>query len=319
MSLSPDIVRDDQHLVRYLLGLLPDDEAERLDEAAIVDDELALRLRSVEDDLVDAYVAGTLGWDTRQRFGAVYLASPIRREKVKFAERFLNAIDRAPLSNHAVTTPIAVTAPVPENVQPFGVRPGIAPRRLQRPAFTWLAAAAALVLLSLSTLLFEEVRLRRGLTDAQRQNAAIGDRARDLENQLGDQRAANLDTRREIDRIRAAQLPTPALVLLPQTRATAPLSTIAVPPGTGVVTFDLRLDANDFPRYQVALKDPATNLIVWRSDVLAPNPARRAPTVSVAIPASVMKPQHYALELTGRRPAGGLESVGNYGFQIETR
>jgi hypothetical protein len=321
MSLSHDIARDDQYLVRYLLGLLPDDEAERLDEAAIVDDEFACRLRNVEEDLVDAYVAGTLDWDTLQRFGAIYLASPLRREKVKFAERFLNAVDRTPLSKDAKASAAEVKAPavdVIEKVQPLVARPEAMPRVAPRRRVTWLAAAAV-VILSVSALLFEEVRLQRGLDQARRQGAAISDRAEDLEKQLDDQRAANTDTRRELDRIRTAQLPTPAFVLLPQTRATAPVSTIAVPPGTGFVTFELRLDANDFPRYQAALRDPATNLIVWRSDILTPNPALRSPTVSVAIPARVMKPQHYALELAGRPLAGGLESVGNYGFQIETR
>jgi hypothetical protein len=319
MSLSHDIARDDQYLVRYLLGLLPDDEAERLDEAAIVDDEFAFRLRTVEEDLVDAYVAGTLDWDTLQRFGAIYLASPRRREKVKFAERFLNAVDRTPLSKEDVKAPAAeVNAPVVDKIQPFVARPEAMPRIASRRRFTWLGAAAVVVL-SVSALFVEEVRLRRGLDEARRQGMAISGRAQDLERQLDDQRAANTDTRRELDRIRTAQLPTPAFVLLPQTRATAPVSTIAVPPGIGFVTFELRLDANDFPRYQAALKDPATNLIVWRSDVLTPNPALRSPTVSVAIPARVIKPQHYSLELAGRTPAGGLESVGNYGFQIETR
>jgi hypothetical protein len=58
--MSPhDSSSDDEQLVRYLLGLLPDEEAERLDELSIADDELAWRLRAVEDDLVDAYVTGS--------------------------------------------------------------------------------------------------------------------------------------------------------------------------------------------------------------------------------------------------------------------
>ena len=313
MSLPHELVQDDQYLVRYLLGLLPDDEAERLDEAAIVDDEVAFRVRNVEEDLVDGYVAGTLDWDTLQQFSAIYLASPLRREKVQFADRLLSAVDRAQQKKDAARPPVV------EKVQAFSPRPPVTPRMASRPGFTWLPAAAALLILSCSALLFEEVRLHRGLSEAQRQRVAMNDRAQTLEKQLVDQRATTTDTQKELDRIRTAALPMPAFVLLPQTRATAPVSTIAVPSGAGVVTFDLRLDANDFPRYQVALKDPATNLIVWRSDILAPNPGRRPPTISVAIPANVMKPQHYALELTGRSAAGGLESIGNYGFQIEAR
>jgi len=63
-----DTPLDDQQLVRYLLGLLPPHEADRFDEASVVDDEVAARLRGVEDDLVDAYVRGTLAIDLRERF-----------------------------------------------------------------------------------------------------------------------------------------------------------------------------------------------------------------------------------------------------------
>ena len=50
---------DRAHLVRYLLDLLPEDEAERLDLASIVDDDVASRLCLVESDLVDDYVTGS--------------------------------------------------------------------------------------------------------------------------------------------------------------------------------------------------------------------------------------------------------------------
>ena len=49
---------DDELVVRYLLGALPDDDTECLDELSITDDEFVLRLRTVERDLIDAYVKG---------------------------------------------------------------------------------------------------------------------------------------------------------------------------------------------------------------------------------------------------------------------
>jgi hypothetical protein len=85
MPLSSESGPDNQVLVRYLLGLLPDEDAERLDEASIADDEVAWRLRVVEDDLVDAYVNGTLAGETRKRFELVISSSERRREKVQFA------------------------------------------------------------------------------------------------------------------------------------------------------------------------------------------------------------------------------------------
>src|SRR5215468_2506004 len=122
------LAHEDRQLVRYLLGMLSDTDAERLDELSIVDDEIAARLRSIENDLVDAYVCGTLEGELRERFESFYLASPLRREKVKFARGFLNAVDRLP---EAATTTTSV-APVPAPVS-------------RRRKFIWLGSAAGLL------------------------------------------------------------------------------------------------------------------------------------------------------------------------------
>ena len=68
-----------------MLGLLPDEATERLDEASIADDEVAARLRSVETDLIDSYVRGQLAGATLERFESYYLSSPRRRENVRLA------------------------------------------------------------------------------------------------------------------------------------------------------------------------------------------------------------------------------------------
>jgi hypothetical protein len=305
MSLSHELVQDDRQLVRYLLGLLAEEETERLDEASIADEEVASRLCTVENDLVDAYVRGTLDGETLERFNSFYLASPRRRHKVRFAERFLGAVDRAPRP-----APRASAASTGLNVIR---RMSIAPRSKS----IWRVAAAALLVVACGVLVLEDVRLRRGLREAGRESEALHERAQSLTRQLDQQRAAHAEIVREGDRIRAA-LPTrtTALVLLPQTRAMGPVSTIAVLPGTDVVAIDLRLEPGDFSGYQVALKDPATNDVVWRSDPLTPTASRRPPTISVAVPADVLKPQHYSFELTGRR-AAATEVVGSYTLRIE--
>src|SRR5882724_3941218 len=77
---------DDQVLVRYLLGALPEEEAERLDGLSIADDAFAWRLNAVENDLVDGYVRGELSSDDLARFKNSYLSSPKRLQKLEFAE-----------------------------------------------------------------------------------------------------------------------------------------------------------------------------------------------------------------------------------------
>ena len=72
MSLLRDSAAENERLVRYLVGLLPADEAERLDEQSIVDDDVACRLLSVENDLVDAYVREQLDPALQEDLGVLF-------------------------------------------------------------------------------------------------------------------------------------------------------------------------------------------------------------------------------------------------------
>ena len=80
-----DPTYDQNALVHYLLGSLPEAETERLDELSIADAALAAKLEAAENDLIDAYVHGELTGETLEKFRTYYLASPTRRERVKFA------------------------------------------------------------------------------------------------------------------------------------------------------------------------------------------------------------------------------------------
>src|SRR4029077_15497567 len=90
---DPNHVQD-HAVVQYLLGAAPHEQTELLDRLSVSDDDFARRLAVVEDDLVDAYVRGELSGDTLERFRSFYLSSPLRREKVRFAEAFLPLADR---------------------------------------------------------------------------------------------------------------------------------------------------------------------------------------------------------------------------------
>src|SRR5262245_60930343 len=221
MSPSLESGPNDRELVRYLLGLLSEEETERLDELSITDEEIAWRLRSVEDDLVDAYVGGSLEGDTLERFETFYLSSPRRREKVKFAANLRRAIEKA-------APPEVVAVPVGKPAAPevAAVPAGRAP-----DTGVWRWAAAAAVVAALGTALaVEEVRLRHGLVEARRETAALDQRTRDLEQQLATARATPAVTPVEPSRpdsvmAQARPVETVALLLLPQTRSVTSLAT----------------------------------------------------------------------------------------------
>jgi anti-sigma factor RsiW len=79
---------NNQTLHEYLLGSLPEAEAERFDELSFTDENFADALKIAENDLVDAYIHDELTGATLAKFKTHYLASPLRREKVEFARAF---------------------------------------------------------------------------------------------------------------------------------------------------------------------------------------------------------------------------------------
>jgi len=337
MSLPHASGPDDQQLVRYLLGLLTDKEIERLDELTMVDDDVAWRLRAVENDLVDAYLTGGLTGETLERFETVYLASPRRRQKVEFAGNFVRALDRAPAP---AGQGAAAGEPVPETVAAPEGTPQLASGSFERPVLrsgaTWILSAAAMLLLCASAgLLVRNFQVARELNESRNERTTLSQRVSDLEQQLKSQEAAHADAIDELERARASHpeasqtpvtvrtpdrsgvpsLVTIALSLAPVTRSAGSVPTITIPAGTDRVSFELRLEANEFRRYRVRLIDPATTLIVWKSVEIEAPSTSESPIISVLVPADILKAQHYSLELFGRRAGSDDEIAASYTFR----
>jgi hypothetical protein len=360
MSFLRGSVPDSQQLERYLLGLLSEEDAERLDQASIQDDEVAARLRIAEDDLIDGYVRSTLPRDTAERFEAHYLSSARRRERVAFAARFLRAIDRAaeyadPATGRAealVTrsdggedaaaghTGSGQPARVDE---PGGTTPSpqtevLEPSALHRTVVSRLVAAAAAVLLVVCGALV--LNSRRGFDDVRVGRPEIGARdghARQVEpprikpeaidpGPVKDpepiQDLATMPRGQPAARVPSGRVPearetlTTALVLWPQTRASGSIPVLTLP-RSDRVGLELRLEPNDASHYEVRLRDPATNQIVWRSGPIAKRSAGDDASLIVQLPVSLLNTQHYSLDLVVR--GDGLEPAGSYTFRVSPR
>jgi hypothetical protein len=322
-------------LINYLLGLLPEEEAERLDEASIMDDDVAGRLCSVENDLIDAYVMETLDQDTRGHFESCYLTSPRRREKVRFARRFLTAVDRASVPPVA---PLAVAPSRLERVRPFPAKPDAGKRIAVGSRYNWpLLTTAASVVLACGVLV-NDLQLRQGLNRARRLGADNDRRAEMLTEQLDQARNENIEIADALERARAAAarerpaVSAPpaasssplmtsrakATVLFPQTRSIGQIPKIEVAGGADSVPFELRLESDEYAQYQAVLKDPDTDRIVWRSGVVRARTASPA-VVSLIVPANLLEPRHYAFELAGIDRAGHQTTTATYALQIDRR
>jgi hypothetical protein len=96
MAVRPDL--DDAALRGYLLGLLPEAEAEALEEAYFARPDVLERVRGVENDLLDDYASGRLEPGEKGAFESRYLGSAPLRERVVAARalRLATADKRGP-------------------------------------------------------------------------------------------------------------------------------------------------------------------------------------------------------------------------------
>jgi hypothetical protein len=296
---------DDTQLVQYLLGKLPAEESERLDELSVTDDDFARRLRETENDMVDAYVHSELSGKALEEFRTFYLSSAKRREKVAFAEGLLRF--------QASAARVAIQS---SKKASFFSR-AFAPRRM----VLQFAAAALAMSLILGYLLFDNARLRYQVDDARTQQSSLEQNKQKLENELREQRAANADSQNGpehggTNRADLDQLKTLTVMLPPPTRGLSSVKTITVHPDADLVVLVLTLESADFSLYRVTLKNPATNEVVWHSADLEAAPVDNKPGLTVSFRAGLLKTQNYVAEVAGVSRAGNSQVIGDYPFHV---
>lgn len=74
---------------QYLLGDLTPDESQRIEKAMPFDYRLRRELETAEEELIAAYVVGTLRGQDRSKFETFFLTTDHRRRKLKFAEAWV--------------------------------------------------------------------------------------------------------------------------------------------------------------------------------------------------------------------------------------
>jgi len=132
----------DETIVAYLLGELPADESDRLEEAVFHRNELAEQVFVVEEELVDDYVWDRLTADRRARFERHYLITERRIERVRFAA----GLRRQMLPPQPAPHPMAWWRRLLKSGLPF-----TEPATRTRPIFQFARPALALLLLAALT------------------------------------------------------------------------------------------------------------------------------------------------------------------------
>ena len=301
---------DDEVLFRYLVGDLPEEQAERFDELSIKDDEFAVCLQSAENELVDAYARRELSGEILEKFKSYYLSSAARQQKAGFAEAMLNLQKSAAIAA-AQASPAAASSPL------------LKERSSASRPFQWgFALAAAAVVLAAGYFFLQNRSLEEQLAEGRSRQNALSQREQQLQAELGEQRTANSEMLKQLAQLRDAipqtgTLKTIAVLLMPMTRGAGQPVAISVPPGSAWLTLRLRLESDDYPQYIAVLKDPATDRVVWQSGKLNPEQSSKNKDVVIRVPGPLLKQQNYSVELSGLSSSGSAELVTNYVFRVD--
>jgi len=280
-----------QTIRAYLLGQLPEPEAERLDELSITDDECAERIRAVEHDLVDAYARGELAGVVLEQFRARYLTTPRQRDATRFAEALQSLADNSGRGSSSEA------------------RRGPATPVRETPRWRELLAIAAAVILATASLwlVLDNRMLRERVTSAELQ------RDRQLRESEAQRAAATAPPRTDRE---PSPLTVATLVLAPQLRSARQLPTVAVAAGAGDLAVQLDLEPVDYPAYDASLVASNGDRIVWRSDRLIARTVGDRKRIELGLPATVLSPQEYLIRVSGVPARGASEIVGEYRFIV---
>ncbi len=314
-------------MVRYLLGQLPEDEQNRLEDRFFTDDDYFEELRVVEDELIDAYAQGKLSRRDRELFETRFLASPAQRRRVELAKTLMRSVSLASATEQ------------PESF----VRPQTASWRYSLTAFLRglspagrfaLATVALLIALGGAWLMVETLRLRNQLERISAEQIAMRQREQAAQQQLAEQRARNDQLAEQLEREQNQRalleqalveqrhsLPTIISFALTAGLLRDPGSSnrLVIPPGTDLLRLRLDLeDGRERAHYRAVIRTVEGNR-VWSQQGLRLRSTNSGKAIVLRLPATLFAPGDYILTLSGVKAAGEAEDINDYYFRIVRR
>jgi hypothetical protein len=329
--MANEYIYNHQLITDYLLGSLPETEAERLDELSVTDDQFVDALRIAEKDLIDAYVHGELSSKDLEKFNSYYLASPLRREKVKFAETFKILSEKDSIGKKTTDG----------NGRLWSLLVGFF--TLSHLKIHWRFAIPAFVILLIigSWLAFQNIRLRKELAETQANQDELKEKEKELQKLFEDQRLASLKKEQELIQARqqseqlkqelankktevnqppisttpSTKMSVASFILSPTLRSGS-LQTLSVPANTDYVAIQLELESDDYPSYRVILQELPSNKTLWQKGKLKTTTKGEVKVLNVSLQPNLLKSQTYTMQVIGLLASGDSEIVSNYTFKV---
>jgi anti-sigma factor RsiW len=256
--LNPSAI-DDRTLVDYLLGRLPEPQRALTEERIFMEATIEEDMLATADDLIAAYLKGTLPPDDRTRFESHFLAVPRHQQRLAFMRDLGSAVEQVARSGRA---------------GPEEDKPATLPHQRQ----FWLVAAA--LILVVAGLAFV---LTRPSEDSNTRTAVVPSPIS----------ATPTPSAQPQPTTSPAQAPRVHVVrLLPKSSA---LVTLPLPEETRLLRLEVSVPEGP-PSFDASLK-AADGTEAWRTENLAPPASGRRLVLN--IPAEALRSDEYTLRIEG--------------------
>ncbi len=292
---------------------MPEREREvELEKEFFRDEDLFEQFLAVEADLVDSYARGEMPAPEREQFERRLLSTPRRREKAEFAKIFAGLTEEARVRRNAVAARSSLERSQIGLRRALGISLAIAAALLIGVGWLWINIAQV----QEDKALLERQReaLQREVTGLKQQAVQRQARAQETPS-----RGRNADSEASLGgqpehTIRSAVPRTVSFMLTAGLRDLGEANTFSVPPVTETVVLKVVLEASDYASYS-ALIQTGSGATVWKRDRLRPPSGRNGKVLVLELPARLLPPGEYVLELQGQ--AGGkTEEIAGYSFRI---
>ncbi len=330
-------IDENQKITEYLLGSLNDAETEKFDELSFTDDEFAAALDAAEKDLVDAFARGELSGERLEKFKSNYLITPLRREKVAFAETLQIYAQKKSVGQSKKS--IAGTEEKSAGFFAF-----LDIFRNVNYKFASILVVVLLIVMLGGFWIFNNRRnseseiARQNPTptaapvtptetpSAQNTNDEVPPVKPSPETKLPVNQAVN-----KVPKVESTVAPTPARSPEPQKIAAPPviasfilaaplrsankLPQFDVPPNAAQINVTLQLETDDFSAYRVVLTDQTGSRTLWRGGTTKSFEKGENKSLNAHFPAKLLKSNIYTLTVSGINAAGEAEIISNYPFR----
>ncbi|MCM3870555.1 MAG: hypothetical protein ND895_07680 [Pyrinomonadaceae bacterium] len=321
---------NEERLARYLLGQLPEQEQQKIEQHAFDDDEFYRQLLEVEDDLRCAYAQGTLSLAQKELFEQRFLIFADERKKLALARDMIAELRQSPVAD--AWTKASNRGERKTDRSLLSWIPG-----WSSPVTRYAVAAAALVVVAGGAwLLFETAKLRneinrlhaeRATAEQQLNQRSAEERARieqleQLDKQLGEERDLRAQLEEELAKRgeqadeRSMQPAVIALFLSPGgIRGGGQTKRLVLAPGVEQVRLRLELPGDASKSYRAVLLNADGKEVSSRADLRARREGSRR-IASLTLSARLLAEDDYELKLTGVDADGQAERAASYYFTI---